>query len=94
MNFIVYDPTTGKIVRTGDCPPEMVSIQALEGEAVMEGEASDRLHKIVGGEVVDKNPLEISPLPAPDPREELIRAKEQEILRRQAVAELTKEGLL
>jgi len=94
VNFIVYDPTTGKIVRTGDCPPEMVAVQALPGEAVMEGTASDRLHKVVDGKVVDKDPSEISPLPAPDPREELIRAKEQEILRRQAVDALTKEGLL
>jgi len=50
-NYIVYD-STGKILRTGTCPDEMMEIQAHEpGELVMEGIANDLIHFIKKGRV-------------------------------------------
>lgn len=37
--FIVYS-ASGEILRTGECPREALSLQAQEGEFLMEGEAS------------------------------------------------------
>lgn len=96
MKYIVYDQDTGKILRSGVCIKQDFEGQARRGEKVMEvlKPVSDILHKVVGGEVVDRDPSEIKALPAPDPREDLIRAKECEILRRMAIEELTAEGKL
>ena len=60
-NFIVYD-SNGNILRTGQCPDSMVSIQAnTQMETVIEGIADDRMQKIVNGKVVDRPPEEIPP---------------------------------
>jgi hypothetical protein len=93
--FIVYN-STGKILRTGSCKDADLDLQAQAGEFVMEvtGNVNDALQKVVDGKVVDKDPSEIDTLPALDPKEDLIRAKKNEILRRLAVDELTKEGSL
>jgi hypothetical protein len=37
----VYEASTGRILRSGSCPKEMISNQAGEGEVVVEGEAND-----------------------------------------------------
>lgn len=34
--FVVYDPETGSIIRSGACPQEIVYLQAGEGEAALE----------------------------------------------------------
>ena len=52
-NFIIYD-AIGTILRTGSCPDEMVSMQALPGETAMVGAARDDLQYISGGLVTDK----------------------------------------
>lgn len=92
-DFIVYN-TEGKILRTGSCPDDMVKLQ---GELVMEGKANDIEHKIVKGKVAKKTKKELDAIKKkmqPDPKEILIRDKMQEILRKQAIDELTKEGKL
>ena len=53
MNYIVFDDT-GKILRTGICPPDLIDAQAGEGEFVMEGEADDELHYIDYPEIKEK----------------------------------------
>lgn len=53
MNFIVYNQE-GVILRAGVCLPEMVDLQAGDGELVMEGTANDVTQMIVDGQVVDK----------------------------------------
>lgn len=95
MRYIVYD-SEGRILRAGSCPADMILDQAQAGENVMEvsGAISDTLHKVAGGKVVNKLPEEIESPPEPDPRELLIQRKQTEILRRMAIDELTKEGLL
>ena len=56
--FIVYN-SEGQIVRSGECRTEDFSIQAGDGETVIEGSEQDvRRKKIVGGEVVDVPPEE------------------------------------
>lgn len=47
INFIVYDPVTGRIKRTGGVPTlATMAKQVREGESVMEGKADPRLHHI------------------------------------------------
>lgn len=60
IDYIVYKDN-GKIVRTGKCIPEAFAIQAQSGQNVMEGIASDHLHMIVDGKVVDKPPQADTP---------------------------------
>jgi len=95
-NFIVYNKKTGKILRTGICPSNMLSIQASEeNEMVMEGQANDEYERIVDGKIVRKSDEEIAAIEKkkkPDPQEQLIRNKMNEILRRMAVQELKQEG--
>jgi len=98
-HYIVYNKTTGQIIRTGSCPSSMLSIQAHdgEGELVMEGQANDEYERIVDGKVTRKTDEEIALIEAakkPDPRELLIKSKTHEILRRMAIDELQKEGKL
>ena len=72
--YIVYN-SSGKILRVGVCPKESVKAQAKENEFVMVGEAGDKKHKIVDGEVEDKTPLEIEadkPTPVVIPEREQI----------------------
>ena len=52
MNFIIYN-STGTILRTGSCPNSMLSIQAQNGETVIEGVANDQTQYIADGEVTD-----------------------------------------
>ena len=94
-NYIVYN-RDGEILRTGMCPDSMVRIQAQgEGELVMEGKANDIEHKIINGKIIRKTEEEIALIKKemePDPKERLISQRMHEIMRRQAIEELTKEG--
>ena len=57
-NYIVYN-SSGKILRTGTCPDEMMEIQAREpGELVMEGVANDLIHYIKNGQIKEKKKRE------------------------------------
>ena len=94
MNYIVYDKD-GNILRTGTCPVDMFSLQAQQGETVMEGIANDMEHRIVEGKIVRKSEAEINAIKEamePDPKEQLISQRMHEIMRRQAIEELTREG--
>jgi len=64
--FVVYDPATGKILRSGICQDKNVGMQARDGEAAMEGSGSDLLHEIDldAGTVVERS----TPLPLPIPK--------------------------
>ena len=93
-NYIVYDES-GTILRTGICPENMVKIQAQENELVLEGEANDVECRIINGKIVRKTEKEIALIKKkrePDPKEELISQRMHEIMRRQAIEELTREG--
>ena len=94
MNYIVYDES-GTILRTGICPDDMFSLQAQQGETVMEGIANDIEDRIIKGKIVRKSEAEINVIKEamkPDPKELLIRQRMSEIVRKQAIKELTEEG--
>ena len=56
--FIVYN-SEGQIVRSGECRAKDSSIQAGDGETVIEGSEQDvRRKKVIDGEVVDVPPEE------------------------------------
>ena len=93
-NYIIYNES-GTILRTGICPENMVKIQAQKGEFVMEGKANDIEDRIINGEIIRKTEREIALIKKkmePDPKEQLISQRMHEIMRRQAIEELTKEG--
>jgi len=53
--FIVYEESTGKILKTGSTSPESLSLQAKNpGELVIEGLASDQGHYVKDGEIIEK----------------------------------------
>jgi len=94
MNYIVYDKD-GNILKTGICPQDMVQLQAGTDEFVMEGTANDIEHRIVKGKIVRKSEAEINAIKEamkPDPKERLISQRMSEIVRKQAIKELTEEG--
>jgi len=94
MNYIIHDKD-GNILKTGICPQDMVQLQAGTDEFVMEGAANDIEYRIVKGKIVRKSEAEINAIKEamkPDPKERLISQKMNEILRKQAIKELTKEG--
>lgn len=55
-SFVVYNDQ-GEILRTGACQDDDLSVQAGEGESVLEGEADDLTQMVVDGSVVDKPEL-------------------------------------
>jgi len=94
MNYIVHDKD-GNILKTGICPQDMVQLQAGTDEFVMEGAANDIEHRIVKGKIVRKSEAEINAIKEamkPDPKERLISQRMSEIVRKQAIKELTEEG--
>jgi hypothetical protein len=105
-NYIVYD-INGKILRTGQCPYDMVALQAgNEGEFVAEGVADDSLHQIdIENKVIiekpkktkkeiDEESLITKEVEDKRKNELLITTKINEILRNMAIEELKKEGKL
>ena len=52
-NFVVYEEG-GNILRSGVCAETDLSIQAQDGEFVIEGVADDATQMIVDGKIVDK----------------------------------------
>ena len=58
--FVVYEPSTGRILRTGACGEAAFKLQARDGEAVIEGLASGLQHYVKDGEI-----HELPPKPAP-----------------------------
>lgn len=66
--FVVYDPATGTILRTGICAETDLHLQAHGAEAVIEGEADDERHAVRGGQIVERAPVA-------DPLDEQITAR-------------------
>ena len=94
--YIVYD-LTGKILRTGSCPDDMMEIQAHGDEMVLEGIADDIKHRIKDGKIVEhiKTSKEIEDaltFSSEQEKEQKIRTKMNEILRKMAIEELEKES--
>lgn len=56
MQFLVYNPDTGQILRCGTCRPSDIDLQARPGEAVIEGSADDEAQYIRDGALVDYPP--------------------------------------
>lgn len=57
MKYIVYRDSDGAILRTGDCPDDVLSLQAQTGETAIEGEADDDTHYIVAAVVTERPTL-------------------------------------
>ena len=51
--FVVYDPATGTILRTGTCAQTDLRLQAHGTEAVIEGVADDERHGVRDGQIVE-----------------------------------------
>lgn len=60
MHFVVYDKT-GQILRSGTCSRQSFSLQANDGEFVMEayGRVDDSMYKVVEGKIQAKTAVEI-----------------------------------
>ena len=58
--YIVVEPATKRIVKTGRCSDRDFELQAGPGQLVLEGEADDLTQKYVNGKIVDKTPSEIA----------------------------------
>ena len=50
--FVVHN-ALGEILRSGSCPASMLSIQAEEGQFVVEGVADDTQYYVADGQIVD-----------------------------------------
>lgn len=61
-SFVVHELETGRILRAGTCPDDMLELQAGPGEGVIEGSADDQLHIVVDGQIVDR-PAELAATP-------------------------------
>ena len=60
MNWIVYKTNSGKILRIGSCPEDTcISLQARDGETVIEGVASIDDQYILNGEITDYTPEQL-----------------------------------
>ena len=100
-NFIVFNPGTGQIKRTGSCLEDIIYLQCMDGECVIKGDADLNLHMIdmetleridKPDSVLQEEKTFIEALFKKDEDEAIISTKAQEILRRMAIEELKKEG--
>jgi hypothetical protein len=46
MTYVVYESTTGRILKSGTCPPSMLGIKAKEGETALAGDGLDSTHYV------------------------------------------------
>ena len=76
-SFVVYDPATGEIIRSGTCRSADIAMQARTGEAAIEGRGSDLLYKVdlSSGKIVELP--EPKPLPVPKPRKKDLPSPEE-----------------
>lgn len=72
MHFIIHN-AEGRILQWGECPPDMLSLQASAGRYVMQGEGRDTTHYVLRDSIVERpaNPAMLNlqvltqvPLPA------------------------------
>lgn len=56
MNYAIYNPATGEILRSVDCPLEAASIQVRPGEAILEGEVVWGQQYVLDGMLTDYTP--------------------------------------
>jgi hypothetical protein len=96
MEYIVFNPATEEILRTGSCPDSMFFIIGKAGECVIEGVASDSKHKVDMHtlEIKDKTAKELaqSVIPVMSEDEKLIAEEMELIVREMAIEKLKKEG--
>lgn len=64
-NFVVFDPTSGDILRSGNCQDETLSIQAAEGEEVLETDRTyeDRQFYVQDGKIALRDAPLADPVP-------------------------------
>jgi hypothetical protein len=84
IQFIVYEASTGYILRTGVCPTGDLKLQQGVGEVAIEGVANDMEHKIKDGKIVNLTQQEIddrTPDPVlPEKRQRIITREEYDAL--------------
>lgn len=96
--YTVFDPSTGKILRSGTCQQRDIKLQARDDETVIQGKADDATQKIVAGKIVAKTQAEIDadkpPIVPEEDRPAPITNKQlQELLNRVKVLEDEIESL-
>ena len=97
MVYTIFKESTGKIVKISKCHPHLIGLQLQEDENYIEGEFLDTEYYIKNYEAVKlekkaKNTIKLTKVV---PEEEiLIRSKQMELFRQQAIEELKKEGKL
>lgn len=98
MIYTIFNIKSGKITKISNCPASLIKLQLSEFEDYIKGVYLDTKYYIV-----DKKPIKlpeskknnntpISPLLTNE--EELIRNKQIQIIRQQAIKELKEEGKL
>lgn len=102
--FVVYLKTTGKIIRRGYCPTNMIEIQAnTDDEGVLGGEGYCGIHMVnintkqiinKSQEILDAENIIENNIKNKEIENKLITDKMNEILRVMAIEELKKEGKL
>jgi len=88
--YILYNKVTGKILRTGVCPPSDLQLQVTsEDEEVKVGRANDVTQKIVEKKIVNRSADEIAARKAqlPPPPVSISAAEWQDIQDRLAALE-------
>ena len=58
--YIVYDPKTGEILKTGICPGNDFELQNKDGEKIIEGIADQKEQYIQNGEIVNRPQMPIT----------------------------------
>lgn len=53
-NYVIYETTSGKIIRTGQCPEQWVNDQALNNETALTGKANDLTDYVFNGAVTPR----------------------------------------
>lgn len=82
--FIVYDKSDGKIIRSGYCPDGLLADQGNAEQPVMEYSRTDETH------VINGIPVRIDPVAPPPPTPEEIAAAEELAFLQEALAKVAK----
>lgn len=99
VDYIVFDPFTGDIKRTGCCLKKIVYLQIVDMECVIIGKADATKDKIdINNLEIIKNCVDKEDITQKITEEmiinQIIERKKEEILRKMAISELEKEGVL
>lgn len=75
-SYVIYDTTTGYVIKTITCTERMVQLNTKEGQAYIEGRVSEPNKMVVDGEIIDR----------PKSEDELRREAIGQVLTRRSVA--------